>query len=164
VVRWACIGALVAALLAVGPVSDGARPVPTAFAADGARQVVVMVPTRRMLAGEIIEPEDLREASVSAESLRPSAIVEAKNLVGMQVRRALSPGRVILSSSIQTPVLVARNSEVTVVFVDGTLRLTMKAKALDDGSLGEVIRVANPSSGKILFASVAGAGEVHISK
>lgn len=161
--QWGWIGifalALSAILPATGDVSHG-----TAFAAEAKETVAVVMPTRRMSPGEIITAEDLQQVTVPADSLRASVIVAAEPLIGMEVRRTLLPGRVIMSSSIQAPVLVPRNTEVTVILLDGTLRLLMRAKALDNGSLGELIRVANLSSGKVLFASVIGAGEVQISQ
>jgi flagellar basal body P-ring formation protein FlgA len=161
--QWGWIGILVLALSAILPVA-GDMSIGTAFAADAEEKVAVMVPTRRLTPGEIIVAEDLQEMSVPADSLRRSTIIAADLLVGMEVRRTLLPGRVVSNSSIQLPVLVPRNSEVTVILLEGTLRLLMRAKALDDGSMGELIRVANLSSGRILFASVIGAGEVQISR
>ncbi|WP_119461184.1 flagellar basal body P-ring formation chaperone FlgA [Rhodospirillaceae bacterium SYSU D60014] len=161
--QWGRIGILVLALSAILPVADEML-IGTALAAGAEEKVAVMVPTRRLVPGEIITAEDLEKISVPAESLRRSTIIAAKLLVGMEVRRTLLPGRLVSSSSIQIPVLVPRNSEVTVVLFEGTLRLLMRAKALEDGSMGELIRVANLSSGKILFASVIGAGEVQISR
>ena len=64
----------------------------------------------------------------------------------MQLRRPLSEGDTVSPGTLDTPVLVHRGQNVTLVADSGSLKVSVSGVALEDGSAGEVINVRNLSS------------------
>ncbi len=57
---------------------------------------------------------------------------------------------------------VAKNSLVTVHLVTANMTLTVQGRAMEDGSMGEAIRVMNTKSNSVITAVVRGPGEVEV--
>ncbi|MDX1738726.1 MAG: flagellar basal body P-ring formation chaperone FlgA [Alphaproteobacteria bacterium] len=124
--------------------------------------VEVALPNKRLPAGHIIRESDLEIVTLQSRKVTRKALVHPEHLIGKQVRRSLIPGRPVLSSSIEEPLLVKKKSLVVVELVAGAMRLTTQATAMDDGSKKEVIRVKNTMSGQILEAVVIGYNKVAV--
>ena len=66
------------------------------------------------------------------------------------------------TADLAEPRLVVRGQAVTMVYAGGGLEITALGEALDQGSLGGVVRVMNPASRLVREAVVVGAGRVRI--
>jgi flagella basal body P-ring formation protein FlgA len=73
-------------------------------------------------------------------------------VVGQEMLRAVSTGQPIDARDAQPPRLVKRNDVVTVYSLASGVRVRMLGKALEDGSLGDVITVADVTSRQPLRA------------
>jgi len=123
-------------------------------------EVQVPVPNRRLAPGEVIGAADLSLVPMRPDQLGGRAVLEPAALVGMEVKRTLSPGRLVQAGSVGAPVVVGRNRPVTVEYRSGPLLLTAKGRALQDGGLGDLVRVQNLDSNRTLHAVVTGPGTV----
>ncbi|MFM2042805.1 MAG: putative flagella basal body P-ring formation protein FlgA [Pseudomonadota bacterium] len=123
-------------------------------------EMAVAVPVRRLAPGEIITPADLTTVAIRTDALSARALTGADALVGRQVRRVLAPGRPVPDGYVATPVVVARNKPVTVEFRSGALLLTARGRALEDGGVGDLIRIQNLDSNRTVTAVVTGPGVV----
>lgn len=90
------------------------------------------------------------------------ALTDAEQIIGMEARTVLYPGRPIRSRDIGPPALVERNEIVTITYVRGSLFLSAEGRALGRGGLGERIRVMNLSSRTIIIGTVTASGEIRI--
>ncbi|HEV7372720.1 flagellar basal body P-ring formation chaperone FlgA [Arenibaculum sp.] len=126
-------------------------------------EIDVPVPARRVRPGEILSQGDLTTVSMPLDRLPASAVASLDGLIGMAARRQLSPGRLIHTSSIGAPVVVDRNEPVTLVFQQGGLYLAAQARALQDGGVGDRVRVMNPSSNAVVSGTVTAPGTVSVS-
>jgi len=122
----------------------------------------IPVPNRRILPGEVIEQQDLAEVTVPYDRLTDNVITDPGTIVGMAGRRPLYPGRPIQSSSVGAPVVVQRNRPVKLIFNDGMLSLTAKGRALQDGGVGDLVRVMNVSSSTVVTGTVSGPRTVSV--
>ena len=131
---------------------------------SGAAREVLQVPVlaKSMRPGEIIDYTDLDWLEVEKTQLGRNSLMDAEDLIGLSPRRPLAAGRIIHSGDLEPPVLVERNSLVTIELVTPQLHLTVQARALEDGSKGETIRVRNIHSKKVVSASVRDSGRVTI--
>ncbi|WP_158965223.1 flagellar basal body P-ring formation chaperone FlgA [Chachezhania sediminis] len=102
----------------------------------------ILVPTRVIRAKEVIEAEDLMFNPTKV----PGAITDIDEIVGLEARVALYPGRPVHPGDIGPPALVDRNDLVTLVFVRGGLTITAEGRALGRGAAGEDVRVMNTAS------------------
>jgi flagella basal body P-ring formation protein FlgA len=71
-----------------------------------------------------------------------------------QLRQYLNPGTPLSWRHVASVPLVRRGEIIDVVAMEGALMISMKGKAIDDGSDGDLIRVSNLSTNKKFQAQV----------
>ena len=116
---------------------------------------------------------------VAARTVRPQAILTAADVsvvagdrsgvfshpadvIGMEARVALYPGRPIGPEDIGPPAIVDRNAIVTLVFRQGGLTIVAEARALGRGGAGDRLRVMNLSSKSIVTGTVQPDGSLRV--
>ncbi len=118
--------------------------------------VEVYVPARTLSTGEIIAQADLQTITVPERDLSSNAVVDMNSLVGMEVKRTLREGSIIRKNAIAAPLLVRKKDLITLTVQTNQMRLTTQGQAMDDGAMGDVIRVMNLTSKKVISAVVSG--------
>ncbi len=118
--------------------------------------VEVYVPARTLSTGEIIAQADLQTITVPERDLSSNAVVDLNSLVGMEVKRTLREGSIIRKNAIAAPLLVRKKDLITLTVQTNQMRLTTQGQAMDDGAMGDVIRVMNLTSKKVISAVVSG--------
>ena len=83
--------------------------------------------------------------------------------VGMQARRQLRAGQALRVADLVKPDLVQRDQNVTLIYEAPGLYLTMRGKALEGGTEGDVVNVMNLQSKRTVSGVVTGRGQVSIS-
>ena len=122
----------------------------------------VPVLAQRVLPGEIIHEADIEWISLRADHVRADTIVDADSLVGKSPRRLLRTGRPVRTREIGEPVLVPKRGLVTILYRQPRMTLTSKGRALEDGSEGDTIRIANTHSNTVIEGIVVGANMVAV--
>lgn len=124
--------------------------------------VSIPVPTRRVDPGEILTANDLQVYDVAYARLSSFAVTEKSDLIGMEVKRALLPGRSVARKSVVPPSVVSRGEKVTIILKYGAMQLSAHGRALSDGYLGQEIRVVNLSSNKTISVVAVADGRVEV--
>lgn len=122
----------------------------------------IPVLTHTMGRGELITEKDVQWQDVREEQVRRDIIATPKALIGMEPRyqlRALAP---IRTAEVQRPLMINRNSSVTMTYRTPFMTLTTQGKALEDGSAGDTIRIINVQSKQTVEARVEGPGLVSV--
>lgn len=83
-------------------------------------------------------------------------------LVGLEARVALYPGRPIRRGDVGPPALVERNGLVELVFVRGGLTILAEGRALGRAGFGEIVRAMNLASRNTVSGRVGADGRVHV--
>ena len=112
--------------------------------------------------GDVIRSDMLIE---DAKAIREAggAYVENRDLiVGKVARLTLLPGRAIPLAGIANRKLVATGGEVTLIYADGGLTILTTGAALQDGSIGDVVRVRNSDTGVTVMGAVQADGSVMV--
>jgi len=92
-----------------------------------------------------------------AAGMENQIISDANLLKNMELVRDLTPNTPLRSYDVKTAVLVKRGQEVQVTAGEGQgFSITMRAEALQDGGLGEPIRLKNVESGRSLYGVITG--------
>lgn len=125
--------------------------------------VPVPVPVRRIMPDSIVQPEDIETVELPWTRVNAYAVTEETGLVGMQVRRMLSPGRPVQLQSVMPPIIIARGDRVTIQLVHKGMQLSAAGKAISDAHLGQEVRVVNLSSNKTIVGVARGDGLVEAS-
>jgi flagella basal body P-ring formation protein FlgA len=81
----------------------------------------------------------------------------------MQARRQLRAGQALKIADLAKPDLVQRDQSVTLIYDAPGLYLTVRGKALDGGTEGDVVNVLNLQSKRTVSGVVTGRGQVSIS-
>ncbi|MBY6167463.1 flagella basal body P-ring formation protein FlgA [Pseudooceanicola nitratireducens] len=122
----------------------------------------VPVPLRRMLPGDRITDEDLGVVKLPLARVGVFTVTEARDLVGMQVKRLLTQGRPVMTQSITKPVIIDRGDRISIRYDDGLLSLSAPGKALDDAHMGQEIRIVNLVSNTSLTGVAVEKGIVEV--
>jgi flagellar basal body P-ring formation protein FlgA len=84
------------------------------------------------------------------------------NAVGMQARRQLRAGQALRVNDLAKPDLVTRDQNVTLIYESSGLYLTIRGKALEGGTEGDVVNVLNLQSKRTVSGVVVGRGQVSV--
>ena len=120
-----------------------------------------------VLARDVDRNNVLRSSDVIVER-RPKTEVgndpaSRDRAVGMQTRRQLRAGQALRSSDLAKPDLVQRDQNVTLIYESTGLYLTVRGKAIDGGTEGDVVSVLNLQSKRTVSGVVVGRGQVAVS-
>jgi flagella basal body P-ring formation protein FlgA len=120
-----------------------------------------------VLARDVERNEVLKSSDVITER-RPKAEVSGDaalrdRAVGMQMRRQLRAGQALRVADLAKPDLVQRDQTVTLIYESTGLYLTIRGKALEGGTEGDVVSVINLESKRTVSGVVIGRGQVSIS-
>jgi len=137
------------------------RPtVELAIAGRAMRVTEVPVLAHRIGRGEVIRQGDIVLAKVAVNLIGRDTLTDAKDIVGLEPTRQLAAGAPIRAQDVRPQVLVPKNSLVTIVLRQAGMELTVQGKALDEGGKGDVVKVMNTKSQRVLEAQVDGPGIV----
>ncbi|MEP3331949.1 flagellar basal body P-ring formation chaperone FlgA [Sedimentitalea sp.] len=118
----------------------------------------ILVPVRTIRAKEIIGHADfvIKEVAVAG------ALTDPRDLIGQEARVALYPGRPVRAGDIGPPAIVGRNDIVTLVFIQGPLRIMTEGRSLGRGAAGETIRAMNLSSRTTVTGRIQSDGSIEV--
>lgn len=124
----------------------------------------ILVNTRPLTRGEVVNAKDLRLESRSLTTLTSGYLTDSSRAIGNFVKRSLPLGTAITGSMLAPPRLIKRGEQVTVVMESAGVEVRATAKAMSDGASGEKIRVQNTSSKQVLEGVIVSAGVVRIER
>lgn len=120
-----------------------------------------------VLARNVDRNEILKASDVVVER-RPKAEVGSDpatrdRAVGLQARRPLRAGQAVRIADLAKPDLVVRDQAVTLIYESAGLYLTIRGKAIEAGTEGDVVNVLNLQSKRTVAGVVVGRGQVAVS-
>jgi flagella basal body P-ring formation protein FlgA len=141
---------------------NGAAAAKLRFTGTAIETVEAAVLARNVERNEILKSSDVViERRPKAEVGTDAALRD--RAVGMQARRQLRAGQAIKTADLAKPDLVQRDQNVTLVYEAPGIHLTMRGKALENGTEGDVVSVMNLQSKRTISGTVTGRGQVTIS-
>lgn len=153
-------GRFAAELVVPGPSRSLRMPI------TGRAYGVVRAPVlnRRIAPGDTISASDLDWQEVRADQVGSDIAAAESQIIGMTPRRGVPVQTPVRVRDLQTPRVVAKGALVTVTFQTARISLTAQGKSLEDGGVGDVIRIVNTQSNRIVQATVAGPNLVAVAK
>jgi flagella basal body P-ring formation protein FlgA len=141
---------------------NGTVPAKLRFTGSAVEMVEAAVLARNVERGDVLKSSDV------VIERRPKAevgtdIAARNKAVGMQARRQLRTGQALKVADLAKPDLVQRDQNVTLIYEASGLYLTLRGKALDNGTEGDVVNVMNLQSKRTVSGVVTGRGQVSIS-
>jgi flagellar basal body P-ring formation protein FlgA len=124
--------------------------------------VKVMTATGPLLPGTKIGPEHLHPRDFTITRLKRGYFPDGGQLLNQEVKRPLRAGQVITPYDIRKPVVVNRGQSVAILATINGVQVSMQGTALEDGYRGQLIRVRNTTSKRVIEAQVLSAKRVEI--
>jgi flagellar basal body P-ring formation protein FlgA len=145
-------------------IADETSPTPTRLRFTGA----AIETTEAAVLTRSVERNEVLKASDVVTERRPKAEVGGDGAlrrlaVGMQMRKPLHAGQALRVADLAKPDLVSRDDNVTLIYESTGLYLTIRGKAMDSGTEGDVVNVLNLQSKRTVSGVVVGRGQVSIS-
>jgi flagellar basal body P-ring formation protein FlgA len=142
--------------------SSVAAPTKLRFTGSAVETIEAAVLARGVERNELIKSSDV------VIERRPKAevggdVAPRDRAVGMQSRKQLRAGQVLKIADLAKPDLVQRDQSVTLIYESTGLYLTIRGKALENGTEGDVVSVMNLQSKRTVSGVVSGRGQVSIS-
>jgi flagella basal body P-ring formation protein FlgA len=103
--------------------------------------------------GKILTTEDLKTAEIEFKR-RSGYITEIENVVGKVAKRDIKKGTVIRNSLLKPNYKVRKRKKVKIVYRNRNINIELMGLALEDGAVGDIIKVKNISSGKVILCKV----------
>lgn len=110
--------------------------------------------------GSVVRPDQVEYRNFRSERVPSGAIRDINDVIGKEIIRPTNPNEPLMFRDFTNPILVRRGSLVTIRLVTANMSLTARGKALENGSLGDVIRVINQSSNNTIQVEVVAENEV----
>jgi len=122
----------------------------------------VVVSTRGILRDAVIGPDDVTVTSKWMDTATAGVLTDAGEAVGKKATARLNPGTEITRQMLRTAPVVKKGEVVRIVLESGPMTISAVGLSQEDGGQGDLIRVQNVSSKKIIFARVMGAALVRV--
>lgn len=123
----------------------------------------VLVSSRPIPKGSKITANMIRLEEREVTRLHSGYFKTENNVVGAVARFSLSGNRVIKPGNVLPPTLVTRGEKVVIHANAKGISIRASGVALSDGALGEVVRVKNSQTERIIEGRVSAAGQVTVS-
>ncbi|AMM40562.1 flagellar basal body P-ring formation protein FlgA [Candidatus Desulfofervidus auxilii] len=104
---------------------------------------------------QVIKKEDIKLLKRDISHLPQNIITEIKEVIGKKATHSIYPGRIITKNFLESVSTVKRGDVVTVIVESDTLKITTKGIAKEKGQPGDVIKVINIDTKKVIYAKVA---------
>lgn len=124
--------------------------------------VEIPVPTRAISRGEVITASDLSWQRMRENGIRRDVVADVDQLIGLTPRQRLRPGQMISSSDVQKPLAVTRGALVTMILKSGSMSLSAQGRAIEQGSVGDVVRLTNTHSNMTVEGRIEGPNLVSV--
>lgn len=118
------------------------------------RYLEVVVAAANLNAGDILSEQSLRLERVDAGKLPAGYLTETGRAVGLQVRYAVPPGSILYEKNLSRPILVQRGEIVRLTSRIGDIEVSAGGVALSQGAAGDLVRVQNSATKRILTGRV----------
>jgi flagella basal body P-ring formation protein FlgA len=134
----------------------GPAPVPVS-----AESRQVLVAASNLNAGQLLQPTLFKLERMDADKINKSHLLEATGLEGQELVRNLRAGEPIRLADMRAAIMVKKGELVQlIVGRPGEFQISVRLEAMQDGRLGEQIKLRNAESGRILGGVVTGKGSV----
>jgi len=122
----------------------------------------VVCARRNLKKGEITEEGDFYLARKNISHLSSKILTDIGKPVGLMVKHTIKKDTCIKGWMLEKPLIVERGDMIIILAESANLRVTAPGRALVKGHMGELIRVQNSMSKKIIYARVINNSTVNV--
>lgn len=121
-----------------------------------------VVPVSVIYPGQQIGRAQIKQVEVTNPDLAGDYAQTYDEVEGKVTKKTLLPDHAIYVSALRDPFAVSRGTQVRLVFDGGSLQITAVGIPLDEGSIGDLIKVRNADSGLTVSGVIVDNGVVRV--
>jgi flagella basal body P-ring formation protein FlgA len=122
----------------------------------------VLITTRPLNRGTVLTAADFRAEERDLTTLTTGFVTDPLQAAGKQVRQIIPAGSVLNPTLLVGQKLVKRGDFVAILANTSGLEVRMRGQAMDDGAVGDRIKVRNPLNKKVIDGIVTTNGHVRV--
>lgn len=122
----------------------------------------VIVARQGLERGHVIAPDDVSIKKLNISNTRGNYVTQPDEVMGLTVKRRVRELQPVAMSQLDSPVLVERGQRVMMIAEQGGVQAQTVGEAMKKGRKGEMIKVKNESSERVVSAIVADSGVVRM--
>jgi flagella basal body P-ring formation protein FlgA len=122
----------------------------------------VVVTSHRLRRNSILSEDDLTMTRCKVTGFAHQLIPSIPDAVGLQLSKTLGSGAILLTRYVKRPPLVLRGDLVTIIAKNKQLTITAQGEAKSKGAKGDMVKIKNLASRRIISAKVIGQGLVEV--
>ncbi len=145
----------------VAAVASGDATVTSEVSGTVTPMQMLVVPRRRIGAGELISADDIEMRRVP-EAASADPVLSLSEAINKAPRHALPAGRPVPRGELGPPILVRKGEPVRLVLQLGGLSVNAVGVALDSAGTDETVHVRNAASGAVIEAIVTGPNQARV--
>jgi flagella basal body P-ring formation protein FlgA len=116
----------------------------------------VVVSTRSLSSGSVLGDRDVKMVQKWYDAVPQNRVSDLREAVGKKLSVSINPHVEITKNVLKDCPVVKRGEPVRIILDNGTLCITATGVSQEDGVLGDVIRVQNTASRRVIHARVRG--------
>ncbi|KTC89699.1 flagellar basal body P-ring formation chaperone FlgA [Fluoribacter dumoffii] len=117
---------------------------------------------RPLLKGTRVTENDIYQTEMDVQKLNHGYFSEKDLLIGEVCKQNIPQNSPLTPNNIEAAKLIHKGERISIVVNDNNLTVSMDGVSMEEGSLGETIKVRNLSSKKIIEAQITGAKKVNV--
>ena len=131
------------------------------LSADLAESRQVVFANTNMVAGQALKAGSLRLEKLDQDKVSRTHLFELAGLDGFEVTRTIRAGEALRTTDLR-PALLVKRGEMVVLSIGrpSEFEITIKLEAMQDGRMGEQVKLKNAETGRILNGIVTGLGQL----
>jgi flagella basal body P-ring formation protein FlgA len=110
----------------------------------------------------VISEKDMKLVRKDVSKLPLNVVADAKIVIGKKLKHSLGSGAYLRENMLDDVPVVNRGDQVVIVAESGAIRVTVIGKTLEEGCPGDIIRVKNAMSKRVITAQVVDASTVRV--
>jgi flagella basal body P-ring formation protein FlgA len=114
----------------------------------------VIIAARALPAGTVLTDSDVRTIQKWVRRIHPQSLSPSETTTGKRLTMQVASGAEILATMLKSAPLVRKGKMVKMVFDNGSMQIVTVGLSEEDGVAGNIIRVKNITSNKIIYARV----------
>ncbi|MFH1671943.1 MAG: flagellar basal body P-ring formation chaperone FlgA [Pseudomonadota bacterium] len=122
----------------------------------------VLSSVRMLKKSQVITENDLQLVRRDISKLPPNVVFSAKEVMGKRLKHSVRAGDYLREDMVEDIPVVQKGDHVIIMAESSILRVTVIGKTLEEGCPGEMIKVKNSMSKKIISARVIDASTVKV--
>jgi len=117
-----------------------------------------------LMSGHTLQESDILEKKVDITAYKESEIVTKPEVIGFRTIQRIQQGALITANSVLSPESIRKGDIITLIVQYGTVTVRGTAVALENGEIGDKIRISREGSQSVLIGIVQQNGIVFVTK